>query len=159
MPRGRRWESPEQRFQHVLDNLDATGPCWLWKLGTDSRGYGRIGWMEGERFIQKRIHQYVWEELVGPIPEGLEPDHLCRVHLCANPDHLEMVSPGENTRRGIAGISLRRYGDDGVTPICPKGHEKVPHPSRPGRFNCLICNRDRGRRQRAEQRRRNGEVD
>jgi hypothetical protein len=41
-----------------------------------------------------------YEHHVGPIPDGLVIDHLCRVHNCVNPEHLEPVTPAENTRRG-----------------------------------------------------------
>jgi hypothetical protein len=36
---------------------------------------------------------------VGPVPEGLELDHLCRVTTCVRPSHLEPVTTGENVRR------------------------------------------------------------
>ena len=44
-------------------------------------------------------YRLVYEALVGPIPEGLTIDHLCGNHRCVNPDHLEPVTRGENTRR------------------------------------------------------------
>lgn len=53
----------------------------------------------------------------GPIPSGMVVDHLCRVRSCVNPDHMEVVSRGENVLRGV-GISARNKSKD----RCPKGH-------------------------------------
>lgn len=44
-------------------------------------------------------HRWIYEQIVGPIPEGLEIDHLCRHGLCVDVAHLEPVTPDENKRR------------------------------------------------------------
>lgn len=88
--------TPDDVFRlHVL----ATGVCWWWTGNLDGKGYGRVT-IDKE---QKRAHRWVWEHLVGPIPDGLEMDHLCRNILCVNPDHLEPVTKSENQVRGKAG--------------------------------------------------------
>jgi hypothetical protein len=71
-------------------------PCWLWQLQKNSDGYGRV------RVGKKQVmaHCVYFEERYGPIPQGTELDHLCRVRACVNPDHLEPVSHAENCRRG-----------------------------------------------------------
>jgi len=68
--------------------------CWVW-TGRKVRGYGHIG--EGAK--RKRVHRWYWEQLNGPVPEGLELDHLCGNKLCVNPDHLEPVTHAENMHR------------------------------------------------------------
>lgn len=73
------------------------GPCWIWKAGKTRWGYGRIR-IDGKR---RYAHRLPYEDIHGPIPSGLEPDHLCRVRCCVNPDHLEPVTPLENAQRGI----------------------------------------------------------
>jgi hypothetical protein len=49
--------------------------------------------------VATKVHRYVYEQLVGPIPTDLALDHLCGVKCCVNPDHLEPVTFAENTRR------------------------------------------------------------
>jgi hypothetical protein len=74
----------------------ATG-CWNWdRIGTPG-GYGIIG-IRGRRTV---AHRGVWELLRGPVPEGMDLDHLCRNRLCVNPDHLEVVTRSTNLRRGF----------------------------------------------------------
>jgi hypothetical protein len=66
-----------------------------------------------------RAHRYAYEQLVGPIPEGLVLDHLCRNRLCINPLHLEPVTIGENIRRG----AFDRAGKiTGSKTHCANGH-------------------------------------
>ena len=69
--------------------------CWEWTAGKQFWGYGIITVL-GKSF---RAHRYVYENLVGPIPEGAELDHLCRNPPCVNPAHLEPVTHKENMRR------------------------------------------------------------
>jgi hypothetical protein len=50
-----------------------------------------------------RAHRVSYEALIGPIPVGLQLDHLCRIRSCVNPDHLEPVSASVNAKRGLTG--------------------------------------------------------
>jgi hypothetical protein len=74
-------------------------PCWIWLLRINPSGYGTTTVNRGGRFRTMPAHRFFYEEHVGPIPEGLEIDHLCRVRSCVNPDHLEAVTQQENIRR------------------------------------------------------------
>jgi hypothetical protein len=115
------------------------GPCWLW-TGTRSHGYGRFG-LGQESLLAHRI---AWELANGPVPDGLELDHLCRVTVCVNPAHLEAVTHRENTLRG-EGPTARHAR----LTHCPKGHEyssantRLAH--RGTSRECVICTRDRDR--------------
>lgn len=44
-------------------------------------------------------HRWVYEQLVGEITQGMQLDHRCRVTLCVNPAHMEVVHQKENLRR------------------------------------------------------------
>jgi hypothetical protein len=57
-----------------------------------------------------RAHRFAYELLVGPIPEGLVIDHLCRNRRCVNPAHLEPVTAEENWRRGDAPSAISTRG-------------------------------------------------
>lgn len=72
-------------------SMDNPSGCWLWIGGTNGR-YGRFC-----RDIY--AHRFSYEMHYGPIPEGLEIDHLCVVPLCVNPNHLEAVTQRENNLR------------------------------------------------------------
>ncbi len=77
--------------------------CWLWAAYADRKGYGQFsaGSRADGTYRKVFAHRWAYEHEVGPIPEGLTIDHLCRVPLCVNPGHLEPVTNRENTRRGV----------------------------------------------------------
>ncbi len=79
-------------FVVYFDDID----CWVWAGAKDSWGYG-VFQVEFKKPIG--AHRFAYEMLVGPIPEGLTLDHLCRGIDCVNPDHMEPVTNEENVRR------------------------------------------------------------
>ncbi len=83
--------------------------CILWIGGINPEGYGRID--AGDRL--EPAHRLAYELANGPVPRDLVMDHLCRVHCCINPRHLEPVTNFENIRRG--GVRFKPE-------TCPKGH-------------------------------------
>lgn len=92
-------------------------PCWLWTGAKITSGYGSFGvstknWM--------RAHRYAFEVSRGPIPPGLQLDHLCRNRACVNPDHLDPVNNRENTLRGLGPILAAQR--QLVKTHCPQGH-------------------------------------
>jgi hypothetical protein len=98
---------------HVLD-CPVPGDCWIWHGARDKvSGYGRVQ-VEGSC---RYIHRIVYQQLVGPIPDGLQLDHLCRQRACCAPHHLEPVTCLVNVRRGNGGASRTH---------CPQGHEYTP---------------------------------
>lgn len=84
-------ESPEALFELLVERTES---CWNW-TGALAKGYGRIN-CAGDKWL---AHRWSYEHHVGPIPEGLDIDHLCENTRCVNPEHLEPVTGAENTRR------------------------------------------------------------
>lgn len=110
--------------------------CWVWMGCKLPRGYGRF-WKDGG---MRLAHRVAYELFTGPIPDGLQLDHLCRVPGCVNPAHLEAVTHAENVRRG----DRTRYNADKTH--CPQGHpydEENTFIYSDGRRECRICNRRR----------------
>lgn len=101
--------SIEQRL--VLPRPD----CKVWTGATD-RGYGRVS-VDGQ---VRRVHRVVWEMERGPIPEGLTIDHLCRVRMCCNTEHMELVTQSENTRRAAVARAAEKLAAEARRAASPR---------------------------------------
>ena len=98
--------------------------------------------------VQYLGHRIAYEIMYGPIPQGMTLDHLCRVRHCVNPDHLEVVTRGENVLRGegITAQNVRKTH-------CPQGHEYTTentYETKDGKRMCRTCSRARTQAWRAE---------
>lgn len=103
------------------EKVDKTDSCWLW-TGTINKGYGLFK-VNGRTV---RAHRWAYEQMVGPIPHGLQLDHLCHTEnladclnadeclhrRCVNPAHLEPVTSRENVHRSAVVLSGRRVARD-----------------------------------------------
>ncbi len=127
-----RWNvTTEERFWRKVDR---SGECWLWRSSTNAGGYGLFHPDGGAR-EWVMAHRYAYELEHGPIPEGLDLDHLCRTRSCVRAEHLEPVTHRENVLRGDAGKRQRERTH------CPQGHEYAGenlYVSR-GQRSCRIC--------------------
>ena len=133
-------------FMHTIDTvmqrLNKTPEgCWLWTLSLNHAGYGQIGFQRQK----KLVHRLLYEHFVGPIPDGLVLDHLCRVRHCANPSHLEAVTQRENVLRSD-GFAPRQAAQT----HCLRGHllsadNLLKARLRDGERGCKACHRDRER--------------
>lgn len=83
----------EQRF---MNKVKVTDGCWYWLGWKSAAGYGHFRFLGKDRLA----HRFAYEHFKGPIPDGLELDHLCQNPQCVNPEHLEAVTHQENLQRG-----------------------------------------------------------
>lgn len=110
-----------------MDTLDrfhskyfvAPDSCWLWVSGIKMNGYGQFH-VSSEKGSYKNVlaHRFSYELIRGPIPEGLELDHLCRQRSCVNPYHLDPVTRKENLLRGEGACAKNARKT-----FCKNGHE------------------------------------
>lgn len=122
------------------------GSCWIWTAAQDGRGYGAFHF--GDRNSVIKAYRYSYQTQVGRIPTNMQLDHKCRVTLCVNPDHLELVTQKENIQRGVMD---RRKG------MCVKGlHEmlgkNVYVNPKTGKTRCVACRDEYRHRYYAEKR-------
>lgn len=129
--------SHEERF---WSRVEKTESCWLWRGNMGRKGYGQFSVGKSCRFA----HRFAYELLVGPIPEALVIDHLCRVPACVNPAHLEPVTERENILRGISPAAKNAQKTH-----CVRGHI-LPRDRNPrGARQCQECRNIKQRERRA----------
>lgn len=120
--------------------VEKTATCWLWRGALSTWGYGRIKGND-RRILQ--AHRVAYELAVGPIQDGLDLDHLCRVRACVNPAHLEPVTRRVNLLRGETIVAR-----EATATRCTNGHTfdaANTYLTRRGQRHCRACDRDRHR--------------
>ena len=158
------------RYEQKVTVLDSG--CWEWTGCKIWNGYGRIHQIIDGKRKMILAHRAVYEILVGPIPEGLTLDHLCRNRSCVNPAHLEAITMRDNVLRGVGPTAINARKTHCInghllpasrkcreclrkgTPIgrphtshCPRGHLKVITST--GLWYCRECGVERERKRRA----------
>jgi hypothetical protein len=120
----------------LLGRCEQSGDCWLWPGAGHRYGHIRVGGRT------RLVHRVAYELLIGPIPDGLTLDHLCRTPRCVNPAHLEAVTQQENIRRQV----------DAYT-VCRRGHTMADaYVNADGSRECRACRQARGARNNAPSR-------
>lgn len=94
--------------------LDGSG-CWRWAGYVAPDGYAY--------YSNKSAHRYAYKTYCGPIPDGLEIDHLCNVRDCVNPKHLRLATPMENMHARHSNTLARRNAEK---THCKYGHAFTP---------------------------------
>jgi hypothetical protein len=137
-------QSDEEFRAGFWARVEKTDSCWLWQGPLTDKGYGDIHVRDVSRPSRQRsvrVHRLTYEWAIGPIPKGLVIDHLCRVRNCVNPEHLEAVTQGENTKRGQTFVA-----DNLRKTHCPQKHpydaaNTIPYRNTHGGISryCRIC--------------------
>lgn len=126
------WETATLQRFYSLVTIDQETDCHTWEGGLGGNGgYGSFR----VRGTTVRAHRFIYELLIGRIPNGLELDHSCRNRRCVNVAHLEPVTHAENMRRSKEATKTH----------CLRGHELSGRnlyftPKAPTRRNCRACN-------------------
>ena len=121
-------------MERFWKKVERSSGCWLWLAYIDRDGYGRFQLGSTSALA----HRVAYELSVGPIPAGLQIDHICRVRACVNPAHLRPLTKAENDRIGMGppAINARKTA-------CIHGHPFTDaNTYRPGgsRRSCRLCN-------------------
>lgn len=139
------WEKVDQGELDFIDKDGQNlGKCWEWSGGTNEHGYGCFQAKQGNTVKNGRIrvysHIYAFQEVRGPIPQGLVLDHLCRNRRCVHPKHLEVVTRKENVLRGVS-----KNAQNARKTHCINGHhlsgENLYVRKDTGRRMCVACQR------------------
>ena len=133
-------KGPKEGTQEFWGLVDKSGSCWTWAGTVSGKGYGYVR-RDGR---SQRAHRVAYEMVVGPIPEGLHLDHLCRNRLCVNPGHLEPVTNRTNALRGNSPNAIIHR-----TNRCKHGHSMDDARVSPKGRDCRTCHNLRAKRYRA----------
>lgn len=137
--------APRPEADRFWSKVDTSGDCWVWN-GAKDRGYGKFR-LAGPVRRTVNAYRWAWEAVNGPVPEGLELDHLCRNPSCVRPSHMEAVTHAVNMLRSDAPPAVRARQTE-----CIHGHPFTPENTYvrqgTGFRSCRACSRDRDRARR-----------
>lgn len=128
--------------------VDAATGCWNWQGATHTQGYGQIWRPDEKRKIS--THRLMALASGQSLAPGMQVDHLCRNPRCCNPAHLEVVTPAENSARGVAGKLAAARAK--LVTHCPQGHEYTEantYVHRGRKRHCRTCQDARQKARRA----------
>lgn len=111
--------------------VDPKTGCWNW-IASSWGGYGMFRYERGNK-----AHRFSYEYHTGNMLGSLTIDHLCNNTMCVNPEHLQAVSKGENSRRR----NLNEY-EYKRNEYCKKGHKRDYINKKTGQLDCKVCKKE-----------------
>lgn len=126
--------------ERLAEKYEVDGGCWIFTGSTGSHGYGQLSLTRSDgRQTVALAHRLAYETWIGPIPEGMQVDHLCRRPTCIRPEHLEAVPQRINILRSDAPSAIAWR-----TNRCSRGHDlEHAYVSPQGHRRCRVCRRAR----------------
>ena len=122
-----KWEEYVNTEGPLVDGMDT--PCHIWRKNINSRGYGecsiKVVLAHFNIVGQTRVmaHRISWMRAHGPIPDGMQVNHLCNNPPCVNPDHLELGTQSRNVRYMMdCGRGRKQFGN--YSPIRHKSRKR-----------------------------------
>ena len=126
----------------ITDRIEQTEACWLWRGRLRPDGYGECGGVAINGKRERLIHRVMFLLAVGPIPDGCEIDHICKIKPCCNPAHLRAVTHA---------VNCETRDDRSTWTHCSHGHEFTPENTmvQHGQYRaCRECHNETNRRNR-----------
>ena len=120
--------------ERLMSKVEYVGEHWMWTGAKAGKGYGRLSMPTPRGWLTRAAHRIAYELFVGPIPDGLTLDHLCRVPLCVNPAHLEPTTMRENILRGDSPTAKNAR-----KATCDQGHSLRVRRAYPNTRMCRTC--------------------
>ena len=115
-----------ERLWPRVDKSAGPDGCWVWTgARRNGFGYGEI-WSGGNEGRPLVTHRVAWEATRGPVPEGMQLDHICKNAACCNPAHLRVVTPRQN----YVDFSDSPHALNAKKTHCKHGHEFTPENTR-----------------------------
>lgn len=103
----------------LVNNMLVIDECWVWQKVLTKDGYGQTNYVDDDGTHRTKIaHKLMYEQIIGPVPDGLELDHICENRACINPIHLEPVTPLVNKSRSTSVGTVNANKTH-----CSNGHE------------------------------------
>jgi hypothetical protein len=119
------------------NKVERQGDCWVWIASNNGKGYGQL--CRARTRKMDYAHRLAYEALIGPIPDGLTIDHLCRNRACVNPAHMEPVTHKVNLLRGVGACAQNAHKTECVHGHPLDGGNLYVHAN--GWRECRVCRR------------------
>ena len=113
----------EGTLKRFWSKVDKSESCWKWTAGKFTLGYGSF-FISGSSWCAHRVSFMIDN---GPIPEGVDIDHICHNKACVKPAHLRAVTTKQNMENRAGAQSTSKTGIRGVSKNRNRYFARVKH--------------------------------